>query len=210
MTTNSISLGWRCRSAGHAVDIGIRTRKEDGYKTCPFDMMVSNYEGLVQCIRDDFKYFCDTQYLELRTTKEDTWWKGESFIYHKYYKFIFNHESPGHANLHNIECWKEGINHYILNDYNNFCIRYINRINNFRSYIKNAIHTGNKLIFVLERYKSTSDNTTELYDAIHHTYPNLQFEILFIDFTDAYLYDNLTILMGLDKNSKEVLRLDSQ
>ena len=86
MTTNSISLGWRCKSAGHAVDIGIRKRKEDGYKTCPFDMMISNYEGLVQCIRDDFKYFCDTQYLELRTTKEDSLWKGESFIYHKYYK----------------------------------------------------------------------------------------------------------------------------
>jgi hypothetical protein len=209
MTSIGISLGWRCKSALYGVDIGIRTRKLDGYKTCPFDKMVSNYEGLVQCIRDDFKYFCDTQYLELRTTGEDTLWKGESLIYNKYYKFIFNHESPGHGNLYHTECWKDGINHYVLNNYKNFCIRYTNRINNFRSYINDAIQTENKIIFILERYKSTINNTTELHDAIHDAYPKLNFEILFIDFTDDQLYEHLTTLMGFDKNSKEVLRLNS-
>lgn len=61
-----ISLGWTCYSAQYATENNIRKFKKDGYKTCPFDKMISNYKGLCQCIQDDFKYFCDPNYLILK------------------------------------------------------------------------------------------------------------------------------------------------
>lgn len=49
-----ISLGKDCLPAGWAIDHGYRKTLNDGYKTCPFDRMVSNYEGVVKCIIEDF------------------------------------------------------------------------------------------------------------------------------------------------------------
>ena len=33
-----ISLGWNCSSASYDVNNGYRKCKNDGYKTCPFDI----------------------------------------------------------------------------------------------------------------------------------------------------------------------------
>lgn len=206
--TICISLGWRCKSAMYSVDNGYRKTKANGYNTCPFDLMISNYDGLIECINDDFHYFCDTNYLELRTTCINSEWKGETFIYNKKYKFIFNHESPGHANLYVSENWSEGKEHYINNNYRNFLERYTNRINNFRNYINHAIETGDKVLFVIERFKANSENSSSLLMALKNRYPLLNFEIKFIDFTDNYLYMHLTTLMGCDESSDEVQRLD--
>ena len=60
-----VSLGWNCHSANHGVSIGVRNIKANGYKTCPFDEMVTNYRGIIECILDDFQYLCDNEYLEL-------------------------------------------------------------------------------------------------------------------------------------------------
>ena len=49
--TTSISLGWDCGPGVHHV---YRTTKDNGYNTCPFDLMNTNYKGIVECIRDDF------------------------------------------------------------------------------------------------------------------------------------------------------------
>ena len=66
MTTNiGISLGWNCHSAMWGVSNNIRDRKENGYNTCPFDIMVTNYPGICECINDDFKHLCDEKYLEI-------------------------------------------------------------------------------------------------------------------------------------------------
>ena len=82
MNCVGISLGNVCYSAEWAVHNKYRKRKEEGYNTCPFDLMVSNYKGIVKCIKEDFKYFCDTNYLSLQN----------NLIFNKYYKFGFNHE----------------------------------------------------------------------------------------------------------------------
>jgi hypothetical protein len=65
MAEEAISLGWNCHSASTGVYMGLRKTKQNGYKTCPFDEMVTNYEGIIECIKDDFKYLCDIEYLEL-------------------------------------------------------------------------------------------------------------------------------------------------
>ena len=60
-----ISLGWNCNSAMLGIRMGIRGEKSNGYKTCPFDACITNYDGMVLCIRENFKYFCDSQYLHI-------------------------------------------------------------------------------------------------------------------------------------------------
>ena len=132
----AISLGWNCSSATMGVDMGIRKTRAQGYLTCPFDEMNSNYEGVVECIRDDFRYFCDPSYLVLRTFPSDhTYYPGETLVYNTRYNFIFNHESPGHANLYVTQAWSGGINHYVDNHFERFIERYTRRIENFRRYL---------------------------------------------------------------------------
>lgn len=48
MNKIGISLGNVCYSAVWAQQNGYRTLKKHGYKTCVFDLMVSNYRGIVQ------------------------------------------------------------------------------------------------------------------------------------------------------------------
>ena len=50
MSTIGISLGWDCQPAIIGLKKGLRPSKEDGYKSCPFDMMLSNYPGLIECL----------------------------------------------------------------------------------------------------------------------------------------------------------------
>jgi hypothetical protein len=135
----AISLGWNCSSASKGVDMGIRKTRAQGYRTCPFDEMNSNYQGVVQCIRDDFKYFCDPAYLILRKFPTDhRYYPGESLVYNTRYNFIFNHESPGHADLYVTQKWSGGINHYIDNNFERFIERYSRRIDNFRRYLSSG------------------------------------------------------------------------
>jgi hypothetical protein len=172
-----ISLGWRCETADIAVQTGYRLRRKDGYKTCPFDIMVSNYEGICKCIDDDFKYFCDPNYLELRLAPPmkkhlgENQKDGEYFIYNTYYNFAFNHESPGHGDLYITENWPSGINHYVNNNYENFIIKYTARINNFRYYLNNCT----KIYFIISRYNALPH---KLVNIISTKYPNLDFEML--------------------------------
>ena len=85
MNKVGISLGWNCYSAIYGVNNNIRTKKTDGYNTCPFDEMVSNYNGIVKCIEDDFQYFYDENYLSLKELP------NEYQINNSKYNFWFNH-----------------------------------------------------------------------------------------------------------------------
>ncbi len=104
MSEVGISLDCNCIAAQWAVQNNLRERRENGYKTCVFDLMLSNYEGIIQCILQDFDGFCDPSNLEFKKYSSYTIEK-EIWIYNKKYKFLFNHESPFHGNLHNIEYW---------------------------------------------------------------------------------------------------------
>jgi hypothetical protein len=128
-----ISLGWNCDPAVMTTELGMRNKKIDGYMTCPFDLMISNYEGLCECIRDNFKYFVDTNYLTLR---DDQW------IVNTKYNFIFNHE----ASIYFSE-----------NNFAKFIERYSRRITNFNNYIRQ-----NNIIFVHQRYNSLSLELDEI------------------------------------------------
>ena len=154
-----ISLGWNCDPAIMCTQMKLKLTKEKGYLTCPFDLMVTNYKGICECIRDKFKYLTDINYLVI----------DNNAIYHTKYKFIFNHESPNHFDILKHENWSSP-NHFVDNNFEKFIDRYNKRIANFNKYI-----SENYVIFVHQRYNSISP---ELDNAIHETYPQLKYRIL--------------------------------
>ena len=154
MNKIGISLGWNCASANYGIGTGLRLRKQDGYTTCPFDAMVSNIDGIIKCLEDDFKFFYDPQYLKMKHIQGD-----EYCIYNTKYNFGYNHESPGHANLYINEKWPEGINHFINNDFYYFKQRYENRVNNFRKYLSNK---NNFITFIITTWNKTQEDMIDL------------------------------------------------
>ena len=195
---SAISLGFNCNSAVEGVRLGIRNTKLNGYKTCVFDEMVSNYKGIIDCINDDFKYLCDTNYLTLKTVGT------EVFIHNTKYKFIFNHESTGHANLYITQQWPKGINHYVMNNYEEFINRYNRRIQN----IKELLHSKKRITFILTRPNTKMRDIAELKAIINHKYPSLKFTFLFLECDKDWYRASLLDAMGCDENDEEVKRLN--
>lgn len=190
MKREGISLGWNCSAAQDALTMGLRNTKNNGYNTCPFDMMITNYVGVCECIEDDFKYFCDPNYLELRPAPDmknhiPNQKNGEMWVYNTYYNFVFNHESPYHGNLYLNEMWSSP-NHFVENNFEKFIERYTNRINNFRNYL----NTCDFIDFVLVRYNSIPVILSEI---LKRKYPDLKFKIHCVcDYTQnniGHLYD---------------------
>ena len=172
MATEAISLGWNCESAGKGVQLGIRKTKANGYQTCPFDECITNYDGIVLCLKEDFKHFCDIAYLQIIPAAFSTGGivKNEPLLYNTRYNFIFNHESPEHANLYLSQSWSGGKNHYVDNNFALFIERYNRRIESFRTYLDN-----NKITFVIGK---NDDNISELSETIKEKYPKLNYDIM--------------------------------
>ena len=174
----AISLGWNCASAMSGVSNFLRKRKIDGYKTCPFDIMVSNVNGIIECINDDFKYFCDPNYLKVVTIKDKfdhlNCPVGTTILVHTKYKFIFNHESSGHVNLWQDEKWEKGQFHFEMDNFYEFIKRYEKRIENFRYYLNN----GYEITFIITKVNNTPEGNVELDECIKRNYPNLKYNYL--------------------------------
>lgn len=166
--TIGISLGWNCYPASYGVDNGLRKTKSNGYRTCPFDLMTSNYEGVVQCIQDNFEFFTDVKVVRMSPDAENN--PNQRLICNGKYKFIFNHESPDHANLYLHENWPTGKEYFVENNFSMFRERYNQRIENFRSYMD----CGERIIFLIARHENSSN---ELDDVIRSRWPNTSFEI---------------------------------
>lgn len=166
--------------------------------------MATNYKGIIECIKDDFEFLCDIKYLKLiKIPKESKFLSGEDIIYNTKYNFIFNHESPGHANLFVHQKWKNGINHYIMNDYEEFINRYKRRIQN----IKDLLNSKNNITFILTRPNTKLCDISELSEVIINKYPFLNFKFVFLD-CDKYIYHEHLLLMKIDENDDEIKRLN--
>ena len=121
------SLGSLCHSS--------QILKRNNYKFCsyPFDWIFSNYDIIIHCIEDDFKFFLDkSYYINI----------SESKCGHSKYNDIFNHHNP----LINID-------HY------NYYIRCVNR---FKDLLKKQEHKLFIMTFVNEEYNSHSDNFSQI------------------------------------------------
>lgn len=193
----AISLGFNCEAAATAIDRGIRNRKEEGYLTCPFDTCLTNYNGIVECIKDNFKYFCDSNFLTLVSPYKDCInnngtgiYTKDTLVYNTKYKFIFNHESPEHEDLYLKQGWLGGKMHFIDNNFQAFRERYTRRINNFRKYIE----TSTKITFILGNFNT---DIHELNKELTYAYPKLNYTIL--HYTPSCVrrfYDDVHSVMG--------------
>lgn len=198
MNAVGISLGMKCDSAIWGVENSIRDTKVNGYQTCPFDEMISNLPGIIECLRDDFKYFCDPEQLCLLFTGT------EHFVYNKKYRFAFNHESPGHDDLFKSQEWPEGMTHYINNNYAHFIKRYTKRIQSFRNYLSNP---KNFIIFILKRYNTYQKDLCELKKALRLHYPNLNFHIVILPVNNNDAKNTLKMLQ-FKEDEEELDRLN--
>ena len=165
-----ISLGNVCYTADWAIAQGYRQKRSDGYRTCVFDLMISHYKGIVQCILEDFRNFCNPNFLS---------WNGVGSIVNTYYNFEFNHETPGHADLHLKEMWPEGANNFINNNYKHFISRYQRRIQNFKNYLND---TNNTIVFAIQfaRERNPNDDFKDLRQALALKYPHLNYTIIVV------------------------------
>ena len=173
----SISLGWDCGSAIYGVENGLRETKSNGYLTCPFDMMISNYEGVIQCIKDDFKDFCNTNYLKVITIKDNFHYLNlpldSTIIVNTKYNFMFNHESSGHCQLWQKEGWEKGQFHFEMDNFNLFIERYENRIRNFKYYMDNY-----DITFIISRGNDDYQNISELKQTLQEKYTNTKIDFI--------------------------------
>lgn len=190
-----ISLGWNCTPAIYGVEHGIRKSKSNGYRTCPFDEMISNLKGLIECLDDDFRYLTDSNYLSVVPAPFASGGikKGEPLIYNTKYKFIFNHESPGHADLYLSQKWEGGINNFIDEDFRLFKERYNRRVDNFRDYLNNGFYID----FIISRY----NNIDQLDIFLKTKYPEMKYSIIIIEPTEDFsVVEEHYKLMGMDGN----------
>lgn len=183
----AISLGNRCATSIWGVANNFRETKENGYLTCPFDLCVTNYKGIIDCINDDFVHFTDPNYLSLeyygyQDIHVDNAFPEQLLIYNKKYNFCFNHESPYHADLFSIENqnWPNGPTHYIDNNFQLLIERYNKRIQNFRNYL---IDPNNYITFMikLDNPNENINECIELKNILNIKYPKLSYNIYIIE-----------------------------
>ena len=160
---NIIPIGLNCQPRFYATQLNIKKKKKEGELSYPFDLCLSNYNGIVNTIKNEFKDFVNPFFLTI----------NNNYIEHKLYHNIFNHET-------NIS--------FSENNFELFCDLYIKRINNWKFSIQNAIKKEKPILFVFNSY--TDINITDLEEALHTKYEHLHFHILVIIFSEEHLIDN--------------------
>jgi hypothetical protein len=166
-----ISLGWNCTPACHRANY-MNCKKINGYLTCPFDLGVTPYLGLCQCLLENFDR---KKFFNLRIEYNPI--NKQECILNEY-NMWFNHESEPKLNDETVS-WHPG--KYAEDDYKLFKQRYENRIQNFLNYINNAPN----ILFII---RNPHNNLRQLVKIIKHVHPTLNFKILVLKEPDDIFY----------------------
>ena len=171
-----ISLGSTCDPRVYITKT-LGKSKKNGYKTCVFDLCITNFNDLCNCIEDDFKHFFDNLTLIPGTNANGDRSKcgNGNLNITNYYNMIFNHESPTHSHLHIFGNGKNDDLFFIKNDFSEFKKRYNDRINNFRNYINNH----KNITFIYKKMNNDqSFNLEKLKNILNNKYSNKNINIL--------------------------------
>ena len=130
-----VSLGYNCDPRIHMAH-NLNITRDAGYRSCPFDLCITPFQGLCECIETDFAYF----FHELMLTPgpnadgdRSQCGNGGLNIINRY-GMIFNHESPTHSHMF---CGgKNDDLFYIRNNFEEFKKRYQQRIDNYQRYLR--------------------------------------------------------------------------
>lgn len=177
----AISLGWDYNPSIYNINNNLRSKKFEGYKTCPFDWMITNYDGIVECIKDDFKFLCSPEYLKVITITDKFYHLNfpinSTIIINTKYKFILNHESSGHGTVYLDEKWPKGKYHFEMNNFEELIKRYNRRINNFRYYMTNNY----EVTFIISKVNNNNETNKELENILRDRYPNTIFNFILLE-----------------------------
>lgn len=168
-----ISLGHNCNPRIYLKKT-FNYSKSNGYKSCPFDLCITPYSSLYDCIETDFKYFFDhlTIIPWLNAEGKRLHYNNPNAITNKY-GMIFNHEGSGHSHLFNNG--KNDDEYYTRDDFKIFKEKYSNRILNFRNYL----NEHNEIIFVyIEDNIYNGYDIQKLSDLFYKNYPNKKFSFI--------------------------------
>jgi len=135
MTIIYISIGCQC-SPRIYIKNALQLSKKQGYDSCPFDLCMTPYQALYDCLQTDFQHFFDDLHLvegDNADGDRSHCGRGLENIRNKY-GMTFNHEGSTHSHL-----FSNGTNDdlfYIRDDFLEFKKRYTTRIANFHKYIE--------------------------------------------------------------------------
>ena len=160
-----ISLGYNCSPRKYIYN-ELNIKKEDGYKTCPFDLCITSYDALYRCLETNFEYFFDNLHLipgmNADGDRSNCGPGGQNIS--NAYGMIFNHEGSTHS--HNFKESPNDDDFYIRNNFEKFKRRYQNRINNFFLYMKEFHH----IVFI--HHNPENKSTIQLLKLLKTKYPN--------------------------------------
>jgi hypothetical protein len=184
-----ISLGWNCSPAIFRAKT-LNFTKNNNYLTCPFDLCVTPFLGLCECLLDNFDR---NKFFNLRVEYDQI--NKQNCILNEY-NMWFNHESEEKQNDESV-LWHPG--KYSENNYELFKKRYEMRIQNFLNYIQNY-----SILFLI---KTPYYDLSYLTKIIKHKYPFLNFKIVVLNETDNIFYEQHLHSHGFPKNKNDNLHL---
>lgn len=137
--------------------------------------MMSNVNGVIDCIDNNFKYFHAPEFLKVRTNGR---YKDRFCITNTKYNFFFNHESfiRGQRELYDRERWKYGPKTFVRDNFKEFVKRYTQRVENFRYYCESSDYHVN-FVIQFSREKYSDELMNKLKTTIKNKYPKLDHEI---------------------------------
>lgn len=175
--TQYISIGCQCDPRIYIKKL-LNLTHDNGYKSCPFDLCITPFESLCNCIETDFKFFFDNLHTIPGEKADGDRSKCSDVLLNikNYYGMTFNHEGSTHSHL-----FKEGKNDdqfYIRDDFKKFKERYSLRINNFLNYIEE----NNEIIFIHSLHKDicTERDLDKISDIFSKKYPTKIFKFITI------------------------------
>ena len=180
-----ISLGWNCSPAIFRGKM-MNYTKLNGYLTCPFDLCVTPFLGLCECLLDNFDR---RKFFNLRVEYDPI--NKQDCILNEY-NMWFNHESEEKYG-DNLVSWHPG--KYAENNYELFKERYEKRIQHFLNYIQKS-----SILFVI---KNSYYDLDHLIKIIHYKYPFLNFKILILNETDNIFYNQYLHSPGFPQSKND-------
>lgn len=170
MKRSYVSVGWNCAPRVFIKNT-LKLTKKSGYKTGPFDLCITQYNSLVNCINTNFANFFDDLHLEPGSNaagNRSSCGPGGMNIVNSY-GMIFNHEGSTHSHL--FEEGKNDDEFYIRNNFQKFRERYTRRIQNFRDYINNS----QEIILIFSKHPNDTYQDYELLNLFNNAFPNKKF-----------------------------------
>lgn len=172
-----ISIGCQCSPRIYIKDV-LHLSKTQGYNSCPFDLCITPYTALYECLRTDFQFFFEDLHLvpgENAAGDRPQCGSGLENIKNKY-GMTFNHESPTHSHL-----FHTGTNDdlfYIRDGFLEFKKRYTERIANFHKYIEEndeiiLLHRFHNDICIVADLEAICNILRERYPSKRFTYKQL-------------------------------------